>query len=148
MQTIHDNEIFGFIRPRVDAHTLGIAVISSLLKDCGYRVCIGSAYIAEAVDEIQIQAVEIPPPDITVSNNNGDITYNQNVTNINPPNNSIYGPPYDNNFANVINDTSMGNITPIKNNQTFESIGVNFQQPIGAEYQTMNATQMLQFTNN
>ncbi len=52
MRNLHDNEVFGFIRPRVDAHTLGIAVISGLLRDCGYRVCIGSASIAEAVDEI------------------------------------------------------------------------------------------------
>ncbi len=36
----------------MDAHTLGIAVISNLLKSCGYRVCIGNASIAEAVDEI------------------------------------------------------------------------------------------------
>jgi len=47
-----DNEKFGFIRPRVDAHTLGIAVISNLLKECGYLVCIGDATISEAVDEI------------------------------------------------------------------------------------------------
>jgi hypothetical protein len=53
MQPLRENEIFGFIRPRVDAHTLGIAVISGLLKDCGYQVHIGSANIAEAVDEIQ-----------------------------------------------------------------------------------------------
>ena len=53
MQTIHDEEKFGFIRPRVDAHTLGIAVISGLLKDCGYQIYIGNASISEAVDEIQ-----------------------------------------------------------------------------------------------
>ncbi len=45
-------EIFGFIRPHVDAHTLGVAVISGLLKDCGYKVCIGDAAIAQAADEI------------------------------------------------------------------------------------------------
>lgn len=49
---LSDKEIFGFIRPRVDAHTLGVAVISGLLKECGYQVCIGDAAIAEAVDEI------------------------------------------------------------------------------------------------
>lgn len=53
MQPLRENEVFGFIRPRVDAHTLGIAVISGLLQDCGYQVHIGSVEIAEAVDEIQ-----------------------------------------------------------------------------------------------
>mgnify|MGYP001092975030 CR=1 FL=1 len=52
MQKLNDNEVFGFIRPQVDAHTLGIAVISGLLRHCGYRVCIGDAAISAAVDEV------------------------------------------------------------------------------------------------
>lgn len=52
MQALKNDEVFGFIRPRVDAHTLGIAVISGLLRDCGYNVCIGSAAVADALDKI------------------------------------------------------------------------------------------------
>ncbi len=53
MSAVSDNDIFGFIRPAVDAHTLGIAVISGLLADCGYKVHIGTAGIAQALDKIQ-----------------------------------------------------------------------------------------------
>jgi hypothetical protein len=49
---INENDIFGFIRPNVDAHTLGISTISKLLTDCGYRVEIGNSDITLAVEEI------------------------------------------------------------------------------------------------
>jgi hypothetical protein len=52
MKMLQNNEVFGFIRPSVDAHTLGIAVITDLLRDCGYQVSIGSAAISNAVDEV------------------------------------------------------------------------------------------------
>jgi hypothetical protein len=47
-----DNEVFGFIRPVVDVHTLGISTIGKLLEDCGYRVCIGDTVVVEAVGRI------------------------------------------------------------------------------------------------
>jgi len=46
------NEVFGFIRPDVDAHTLGITSIGKLLEKCGYRVFIGDVSIAKAVNSI------------------------------------------------------------------------------------------------
>ena len=49
---INDNDVFGFIRPSVDAHTLGVSSISKLLSDCGYRVVIGNSDVAHAVAEI------------------------------------------------------------------------------------------------
>jgi hypothetical protein len=49
---LKDNEVFGFIRPGIDAHTLGISVITGMLIDCGYQVHIAGAEIAIAVDEI------------------------------------------------------------------------------------------------
>lgn len=52
MDSIDRNDIFGFIRPSVDAHTLGISAISKLLTDCGYKVEIGNSRIANAVAEI------------------------------------------------------------------------------------------------
>lgn len=49
---INDNDVFGFIRPSVDVHTLGVSAISKLLTDCGYKVAIGNADVAAAVAEI------------------------------------------------------------------------------------------------
>src|SRR5690554_422856 len=49
---INDSDVFGFIRPSVDAHTLGVSAISKLLTDCGYKVVIGNSDVAAAVAEI------------------------------------------------------------------------------------------------
>ena len=46
------NEVFGFIRPDVDAHTLGVATVGKLLQECGYRVIIGDVHIAKAVNSV------------------------------------------------------------------------------------------------
>ena len=45
MVEVTENEIFGFIRPEIDAHTLGISTVSKLVEDCGYRVIIADATI-------------------------------------------------------------------------------------------------------
>jgi hypothetical protein len=45
-------DVFGFIRPEVDVHTLGISTVSKLLEDCGYEVVIGDAEIAKSVARI------------------------------------------------------------------------------------------------
>jgi len=45
-------DVFGFIRPEIDIHTLGISTVSKLLEDCGYEVIIGDADIATAVMRI------------------------------------------------------------------------------------------------
>jgi hypothetical protein len=50
--SVLDNEVFGFIRPVVDVHTLGISTIGKLLEDCGYKVCIGDTTVVEAVGRI------------------------------------------------------------------------------------------------
>ncbi len=47
------NEVFGFIKPTVDVHTLGISIISNLLKDCGYSALIAPNEVNDAVIEIQ-----------------------------------------------------------------------------------------------
>jgi hypothetical protein len=51
-ESINKNDVFGFIRPGIDAHTLGISNISKLLEDCGYKVFIGDHSLVEAVSEI------------------------------------------------------------------------------------------------
>jgi len=48
-----DNEIYGFVKPAVDVHTLGISTISNLLKSCGYKTIIANDEVAEAVSTIQ-----------------------------------------------------------------------------------------------
>lgn len=45
---VRRGEVFGFVRPYVDAHTLGVATVEQLLHDCGYRTVIADARICEA----------------------------------------------------------------------------------------------------
>lgn len=51
MKTINRNEVFGLIRPDNDIHTLGISTVANLIEDCGYKVIIGNAQIANVVAE-------------------------------------------------------------------------------------------------
>lgn len=46
------DEIFGLIRPDIDAHTLGVSAAGNLLKECGYRVITSDANLANAVANI------------------------------------------------------------------------------------------------
>jgi len=49
---IHDNDIFGLIRPDNDIHTLGISSFANIIENCGYKVYIGDEQIAKAVSSI------------------------------------------------------------------------------------------------
>lgn len=49
---LSNHEIFGFVKPQIDIHTLGISVIAGLLEDCGYKTIIGGSDVAEAADNI------------------------------------------------------------------------------------------------
>lgn len=51
-EMLEPGETFGFVRPSVDAHTLGISYVSKLLQGCGYRVIIGGRRITDAVNKI------------------------------------------------------------------------------------------------
>lgn len=46
-------DVFGFIKTRVDVHTMGIFTIANLLRDCGYKVVMAKDDIAEAVEKIE-----------------------------------------------------------------------------------------------
>lgn len=48
----YTKNIFGFIKPLVDVHTLGISTVSNLLRDCGYKVHIANDEINEAIQDI------------------------------------------------------------------------------------------------
>lgn len=46
---------YGFIKPALDAHTLGLTSISEYLKECGFEVIIGDNTISEALNEYQVE---------------------------------------------------------------------------------------------
>lgn len=46
------NDIFGFMKPLVDVHTMGIFTMANLLKDCGYKVYIAPDEINHAIENI------------------------------------------------------------------------------------------------
>lgn len=45
-------DVFGFIKPLVDVHTMGVYTIANLLRDCGYKVFVSKDDINEAVEKI------------------------------------------------------------------------------------------------
>lgn len=50
-----DGDIFAFIKPSLDAHTLGINSAAELLRECGYTVLIAGEDIAEAMNNIKYE---------------------------------------------------------------------------------------------
>lgn len=46
-------DVFGFIKPLVDVHTMGIYTIANLLRDCGYKVVMAKDDINEAVEHLK-----------------------------------------------------------------------------------------------
>lgn len=42
-------KIYGFIKPMIDAHTIGVNAVSELLKDCGYNVIIAPRSVSEFI---------------------------------------------------------------------------------------------------
>lgn len=49
---VHSTDVFGFIKPLVDVHTMGIYTIANLLRDCGYKVVMAKDDINEAVEKL------------------------------------------------------------------------------------------------
>lgn len=47
---LQTGEVFGFVRPAVDAHTLGISAAEQLLADCGVRSAVADATLCAAAD--------------------------------------------------------------------------------------------------
>lgn len=47
------NDVFGFIKTKVDVHTMGIYTMANLLRDCGYKVVVAKDEIGEAVEKLQ-----------------------------------------------------------------------------------------------
>ncbi len=49
---INKETVFGFIRPRIDVHTLGMSTMGNILRDCGLKVVIASDDLMEAVENL------------------------------------------------------------------------------------------------
>ena len=49
---IFSQDIFGFIKPLVDVHTMGLYTMANLLRDCGYKVFIAKDDVNDAVEKI------------------------------------------------------------------------------------------------
>lgn len=49
---VHSNDVFGFIKTKVDVHTMGIYTMANLLRDCGYKVVVAKDDIGEAVENL------------------------------------------------------------------------------------------------
>lgn len=47
------HEVFGFITPSIDAHTLGVSTISNILRNCGYEVRLSPPDISSNIIYIQ-----------------------------------------------------------------------------------------------
>ena len=52
-RSINIGDVFGFVKPLVDVHTMGIYTMANLLMDCGYKVYVADDDINEALEQIQ-----------------------------------------------------------------------------------------------
>ena len=52
MKTVISDDIFGFVKPLVDVHTMGVFTIANLLRDCGYTVHLAGDDVNEALENI------------------------------------------------------------------------------------------------
>lgn len=50
---VNTQDVFGFVKPAVDVHTMGIYTIANLLRDCGYKIHIAKDDVNSALENIQ-----------------------------------------------------------------------------------------------
>lgn len=50
---VYSPDVFGFIKPLVDVHTMGVFTIANLLMDCGYIVYVAKDDVNEAVQDLR-----------------------------------------------------------------------------------------------
>ena len=51
--SINSMDVFGFVKPIVDVHTMGVYTIVNLLRDCGYKVHLAKDDVNAALENIQ-----------------------------------------------------------------------------------------------
>lgn len=49
---INKTTVFGFIKPEVDVHTLGLSTMANILRDCGLEVVVAPPEVMKAVEDI------------------------------------------------------------------------------------------------
>ena len=52
-ETIIRADVFGFIKPLVDVHTMGMFTMANLLRDCGYKVYVAPDDVNQAAEDSQ-----------------------------------------------------------------------------------------------
>ncbi len=52
-EKVRSADVFGFIKPLVDVHTMGVFTIANLLMDCGYKVYVSKDDVNEAVQDLR-----------------------------------------------------------------------------------------------
>ena len=50
------NYKYGFIKPAIDAHTMGIVSVAELLKECGYEVELANERVEKAINDYKYEA--------------------------------------------------------------------------------------------
>lgn len=50
---INKGTIFGFIKPEVDVHILGMSTMANVLRDCGFTVYLAPSEVMKAIEDIQ-----------------------------------------------------------------------------------------------
>ena len=50
---IVSNDVFGFIKPLVDIHTMGVYTMVNLLRECGYKVVVAKDDVSEAIEDLR-----------------------------------------------------------------------------------------------
>lgn len=53
--TAFDNRKFGFLKPAIDAHTIGVHTAAELLEDCGYETIIADGHIEKAFNDYKYE---------------------------------------------------------------------------------------------
>lgn len=48
----YTDDVFGFVKTKVDVHTMGIYTMANLLRECGYKVVIANDEIGEAAEQL------------------------------------------------------------------------------------------------
>ena len=49
---INENTVFGFIKPEVDVHILGMSTMANILRECGFKVIFAPADVMKAAEDI------------------------------------------------------------------------------------------------
>lgn len=51
-----NSDVFAFIKPSLDAHTLGVNSVAELVQDCGYKVILGNEVIEKAINDFRYES--------------------------------------------------------------------------------------------